>query len=93
MLKLIVSNTSSPGKMDICVLYDKLETQLRALETLGVTSDKCSAMLFPLIESCFSPELLRAWQRSASFDTCREDDPAMTPLEQRLKGLMAFLRR
>lgn len=79
--------------MDICVLYDRLETQLRALETLGVTSDKCSAMLFPLIESCLSPELLSAWQRSASFDTCREDDPTLTPLEQRLKGLMAFLRR
>jgi len=36
--------------MSLMSIYDKLETQLRALETLGVTTDMCAAMLFPLVE-------------------------------------------
>ena len=42
--------------------YDKLETHLRALESLGVTTDMCDAMLFPLIESLLPEEILRTWQ-------------------------------
>ncbi|KAJ8893227.1 hypothetical protein PR048_005815 [Dryococelus australis] len=38
-------------------LYDQLETKVRALETLGVSSDKYTAMLFPV-------DLLCAWQHS-----------------------------
>ena len=51
LLKLVIHNTSSGNKIDLSFLYDKLETQLRALETLGITSDKYAAMLFPLVES------------------------------------------
>ncbi|KAJ8912021.1 hypothetical protein NQ315_003558 [Exocentrus adspersus] len=63
LLKLIIGNATSQSKMAISSLYDKLETHMRALETLGVTSDKCSAMLFPLIESCLPEDSLRMWQR------------------------------
>ncbi|KAJ8977402.1 hypothetical protein NQ317_003183 [Molorchus minor] len=63
LLKLILHNAMSKNKMDLFTLYDRIETQLRALETLGVTSEKCSAMLFPLIESCLPEDLLRVWQR------------------------------
>lgn len=86
MLGLIINNAGSNKKLDLSTLYDRLETQLRALETLGVASDKCSAMLFPLIESCLPSELLRIWQRS------RVDDPGNSSMEIRLESLMKFLR-
>lgn len=100
LLKLILSNTSSSRKTDISVLYDKIETQLRALETLGITSDKCAAMLFPLIESCLPQELLRVWQRSSSGDSLQRfsSQGSLLPaggeitLEGRLQNLMRFLR-
>lgn len=84
LLKLIINTAISDGKFDLSVLYDKLETHLRALETLGITSDKCAAMLFPLIESCLPEELLRVWQRtprvsiqSSSGHTHTSDEPSM----------------
>jgi len=47
-------------------LYDRIETQLRALETLGAATDKYATMLFPLVESCLSEEILRAWKRQSN---------------------------
>ncbi|KAF2889058.1 hypothetical protein ILUMI_17115 [Ignelater luminosus] len=47
-------------------IYDKLEVQLRALESLGVTKDKCAAMLYSLVESSLPEELIRTWQRQAT---------------------------
>ncbi|KAJ8962702.1 hypothetical protein NQ318_001099 [Aromia moschata] len=96
VLKLILTNAASQQKMEIATLHDQIETQLRALETLGITSDKCSALLYPLIESCLPHELLRAWQRSASFSKCEPEDVSnggsTCTLEIRLKKLMAFLK-
>lgn len=99
LLKIILKNSAaSKQNIDIATLYDKIETQLRALETLGITSDKCSAMLFPLIESCLPHDLLRVWQRSAHFhgpSGLEEGSAAqllLSPLEERLKNLMLFLR-
>lgn len=86
MLGLIINNAVSKSKMDLSSLYDRIETQLRALETLGVASDKCSAMLFPLIESCLPSELLRVWQRS------QVHLPANPSMETRLESLKQFLR-
>ncbi|KAJ8979843.1 hypothetical protein NQ317_007608 [Molorchus minor] len=63
LLKLVINTTTSGNKMDLFFLYDKLESQLRALETLGIASDKYAAMLFPLAESCLPSDLLRVWQR------------------------------
>ncbi|KYM87380.1 hypothetical protein ALC53_03567 [Atta colombica] len=36
------------------------------LETLGVTTDKCAAILYPLIESSLPEEVLWEWQRSGN---------------------------
>ncbi|KAJ8918513.1 hypothetical protein NQ315_015218 [Exocentrus adspersus] len=74
LLKLILSNAAAPNKVEISVLYDKIETQLRALDTLGVTSEKCSAMLYPLIESCLPQDLLRVWQRSTPASEALKKD-------------------
>ncbi|KAF2900797.1 hypothetical protein ILUMI_05397 [Ignelater luminosus] len=97
LLKLILDNAISPGKIDISTLYDKIECQLRALETLGVTKNKCAAMLFPLIESSLPEQLLRAWQRSPEYTGGRgksnNDDPNQSPLEKRLESLLCFLKR
>lgn len=66
LLKLVLQNALKPKeKMPLSSLYDKIESHLRALETLGVTTDMCAAMLFPLVESSLPEELLRAWQRSS----------------------------
>lgn len=62
LLKLVLTNALNPNKkMIISSLYDKLETQLRALDSLGVTREKFSAILYPLVESSLPEELLRVW--------------------------------
>lgn len=107
LLKLVLNvNARSQQKFELAKLYDKIETQLRALDTLGISSDKYAALLFPLIESCLPQELLRIWQRS-SYNSSRDienetfDDVqsvqsnttnSESPLEIRLKNLMRFLR-
>jgi len=45
---------SKEGRVGLSCLYDRIETQLRALEMLGLATDKYTAMLFPLVESCLS---------------------------------------
>ncbi|GIY46278.1 hypothetical protein CEXT_375991 [Caerostris extrusa] len=62
---------SRDQKVKLPTLYDWIETQLRALESLGVTTEKYAAMLFPLVESCLSEEVLRAWQRNNSYSDKR----------------------
>jgi hypothetical protein len=46
LLKLVLNKNK---KVSLMTIYDKLETHMRALETLGVTTDMCAAMLFPLV--------------------------------------------
>ncbi|GFS56425.1 hypothetical protein TNCV_4302591 [Trichonephila clavipes] len=50
-------------KVNLSSLYEKIEAQLRALESLGVTKEKYAAILFPLVESCLPAEILSAWKR------------------------------
>lgn len=85
LLKLVLNNSINNGKNAISSLYDKLETQLRALESLGVGSDKYAAMLYPLVESALPEEILKTWQRiRAQTGNIEEEDE--------LKLLMKFLR-
>ncbi|XP_054278826.1 uncharacterized protein LOC128997237 [Macrosteles quadrilineatus] len=66
LLSLVLQQVTLGPNTKLCRLYDKLETQLRALETLGVTSDKYASMLYPLVESALPEETLRAWERHRS---------------------------
>ncbi|XP_054259236.1 uncharacterized protein LOC128983979 [Macrosteles quadrilineatus] len=66
LLSLMLQQATLGPNTKLCRLYDKLETQLRALETLGVTSDKYASMLYPLVESALPEEILRAWERHRS---------------------------
>ncbi|UYV60694.1 hypothetical protein LAZ67_1001945 [Cordylochernes scorpioides] len=59
LLQNVLQNVRAEGKMSVVKLYDRLETQLRALETLGVARDKFAAMLYPLVESALPEDTLR----------------------------------
>ncbi|XP_031350458.1 uncharacterized protein LOC116176124 [Photinus pyralis] len=100
LLRIIINNaSSSSSKPDIASLYDQLETPIRALDSLGITSEKWGAMLFPMIESCIPEELLRVWHRSScayGSDIAESDLEGMQGADEtfskRLSGLMKFLR-
>ncbi|KAJ8914530.1 hypothetical protein NQ315_002803 [Exocentrus adspersus] len=97
LLKLILNNTTQQN-FEIASLYDNLETQLRSLETLGITMDKYAAILFPLIESCLPEDLLRIWQRSTFNTTTNHltsnstDSLIAVTLDSKLKNIMRFLQ-
>ncbi|GFX46292.1 integrase catalytic domain-containing protein [Trichonephila clavipes] len=72
LLKLVLQN-AEVNKVNLSSLYDKIEAQLRALESLGVTKEKYAAMLFPLVESCLPAEILRAWERYVGYSSDESD--------------------
>ncbi|CAG7730198.1 unnamed protein product [Allacma fusca] len=71
--------------------YPKVVDSLkqRALDTLGVTSDKCAAMLYPLVESCLPEDTLRAWQR---YTPNSNGENGTESSKNRLASLLDFLR-
>ncbi|GFY34145.1 integrase catalytic domain-containing protein [Trichonephila clavipes] len=70
LLKLVLKNANSNfSSNNLFALYDNLEQQIRALETLDVTTDECACLLYPLVESCMPEDLLRAFQRGLNFDS------------------------
>ncbi|XP_015438745.1 PREDICTED: uncharacterized protein LOC107193756 [Dufourea novaeangliae] len=71
-------------------LYDKLESYIRALETLGVATDKCAAMLYPLVESSLPEEVLRAWQRNGQREAANANEEGET--KDRLTRMLTFLQ-
>ena len=78
LLKLVLNKSRG----SLSSVYDKLEIHLRALESLGITSEMCAAMLLPLVESSLPEEILRTWQRQNNSGP----DASI-----RLKALMQFL--
>lgn len=96
LLKLVLSNAMTPkGKIALSSLFDKLETQLRSLESLEVTTATCTAMLYPLVESSLPEELLRVWQRHSSAINVapRETGEEVNNPRDRLTELMLFLQK
>uniref|UniRef100_A0A6P7GGZ2 Uncharacterized protein LOC114337988 n=1 Tax=Diabrotica virgifera virgifera TaxID=50390 RepID=A0A6P7GGZ2_DIAVI len=77
-----------------------VESQLRSLETLGITADKYAAILYPLIESCIPEDMIRLWHRSSQFLRPSasvsmhiiDEVAEVTTLETRLIGLMSCLQ-
>ncbi|KYQ59851.1 hypothetical protein ALC60_01239 [Trachymyrmex zeteki] len=73
LLGLVLQNALKGNKkLALSGIYDKVECYIRALEILGVTTDKCAAMLYPLVESSLPEEVLRAWQRSGQREDRKE---------------------
>ncbi|UYV81532.1 hypothetical protein LAZ67_20001463 [Cordylochernes scorpioides] len=85
MLQNVLQNVRAEGKMSVVKLYNRLETQLRALETLGVARDKFAAMLYPLVESALPEDTLRVWERSQYTVSGRG-------VQDKLTQLMTFLK-
>ncbi|XP_043476290.1 uncharacterized protein LOC122507569 [Leptopilina heterotoma] len=92
LLGLVLQNALKGNKRpaSLASLYDRLESYIRSLDTLGVTKDKCTAMLFPLVESSLPEEILRAWQRSGQRGFTETDGQSET--NDRLTKLLEFLR-
>ncbi|GIY25918.1 uncharacterized protein CEXT_413491 [Caerostris extrusa] len=51
LLKLVLNNATKKKQDSLSGLYNKLSTQLRALSSLGVTTDQCGIILYPLVEN------------------------------------------
>ncbi|UYV65395.1 hypothetical protein LAZ67_3004228 [Cordylochernes scorpioides] len=85
LLQNVLQNVRAEGKMSVVKLYDRLETQLRALETFGVARDKFAAMLYPLVESALPEDTLRVWERSQYTVSGRG-------VQDKLTQLMTFLK-
>ncbi|UYV81638.1 hypothetical protein LAZ67_20001766 [Cordylochernes scorpioides] len=45
-----------------------LNSQIRHLSMLGVTTDKCADILYPVVESCLQKDVLILWQRSSESE-------------------------
>jgi len=59
LLKLVLNKNKS---ITLVMIYDKLETHLRALESLGVTTDMCAAMLLLTTDRCAAKFELSKWK-------------------------------
>ncbi|GFY25678.1 uncharacterized protein TNCV_2487981 [Trichonephila clavipes] len=84
LLKFVIS-VHKNEKFSMAYLYDKLESHMRALETLGVTTDKCASILYLMVESCFSEDFLKAWNRHSTSS-------ASVDAKERLSNLMQFIK-
>ncbi|UYV69239.1 hypothetical protein LAZ67_6002942, partial [Cordylochernes scorpioides] len=91
LLGLVVNNARRKT-IGIEDLYDRLESYLRSLESLGITIEQYAAFLYPLVESSLPEELLTVWQRSA-LAGYNDDEDTPQPVDGRLGSLLKFLRR
>ncbi|GFT23271.1 uncharacterized protein NPIL_648341, partial [Nephila pilipes] len=62
LLKLVLNNATKKKQDSLSSLYNKLSTQLRALSSLGVTTDQCGVILYPLVESSLPTHILRSFE-------------------------------
>ncbi|UYV74700.1 hypothetical protein LAZ67_12000613 [Cordylochernes scorpioides] len=72
-------------------VYVRLSSQLRALGSLGVTTDKCAAILYPMVESALPEDLFVAWERTRHHQKPDEDGKHKSS-EVLLEKLMEFLK-
>ncbi|GBO41777.1 hypothetical protein AVEN_73271-1, partial [Araneus ventricosus] len=59
LLQLVISK----NKCELSTLYDKLQTGIRSLDSLGLTKDKYADILFPLVESTLPIDIVKMWDR------------------------------
>ncbi|GFU17723.1 DUF1758 domain-containing protein [Nephila pilipes] len=88
LMSMVFKNAATGrSKTDLPALYDKLETRIRALESLGRTQEKFGDFLSPLVESCLSEEVLVAWERSRNHGLTEDRE------SRNLEHLVNFLRQ
>ncbi|XP_057660740.1 uncharacterized protein LOC130896575 [Diorhabda carinulata] len=76
LLSLVLVQASGKVYLTLAQLYDKLETQLMALESLRVTSEKYACMLAPLVKSVLPESILREWESRSTFSVPKEKGAA-----------------
>ncbi|OXA52865.1 Pro-Pol polyprotein [Folsomia candida] len=89
LLRLVITTAKSKEVVVLSKLYDDIETQLRALESLGIKAEQSTQFLFPMVESCLPEEILLIWQRSPLR---KQDGSQLNPKKNELDFLMEFLR-
>ncbi|UYV65695.1 hypothetical protein LAZ67_3005166, partial [Cordylochernes scorpioides] len=84
LLKLMMANVKTPPdeRRSVAKLYDKLETQLRSLESLGVDTKENTAWLFPMIESCLPEDVLKRSGRGRRRLLARRGFEGSSPKEK-----------
>ena len=87
LIRLISSNVKRGEKMPLTKLFDELEAQLRALESLNFETERNSCFLYPMVESNLSEDVIRAWQRSSLYHEGEGEEDF-----SRLKNLMNFFK-
>jgi len=90
LLTLVISNVTTPNKIELSALYYELNSHLRSLSTLKLDNDLLAIILFPLVESSLSVETLKAWQRSHQS---KIDGTKLQPPQSRLSLLMDFIKQ
>ncbi|UYV78560.1 hypothetical protein LAZ67_16002002 [Cordylochernes scorpioides] len=75
----LVIRSAQERKVNFKDLVTKLNSQIRHLSMLGVTTEKCADILYPVVESCLPEDVLISWQRSSESED--------------LESLMKILRR
>ncbi|UYV75423.1 hypothetical protein LAZ67_13000216 [Cordylochernes scorpioides] len=92
LLKLVINNARKKT-LTLESLYDQVESHLRALESLGVTTQPNASFLYPLVESSLPKDMLSIWQRSALAGYSEDEGELPISIDQRLQRLLEFLRR
>lgn len=82
VLKLIIDQNKDK-QLCIVALYDKLQSHLRNLEALGVSSQNYAPILLPLVLSCIPEYLLQLWERSTNHKNSSVES---------LENLLQFLK-
>ncbi|GBM22674.1 hypothetical protein AVEN_212385-1 [Araneus ventricosus] len=84
LLSLSLKKSSS---VRIAQLYEKLDSLLRALESLDITKEKYATMLYPLVESAVADNIFKIWESRR----VNKQAPTKNP-DNCLTKLLYFLR-
>ncbi|UYV79227.1 hypothetical protein LAZ67_17001648 [Cordylochernes scorpioides] len=91
LIAIILENAHGRNTTSFSTVYVRLSSQLRALGSLGVTTDKCAAILYPMVESALPEDLFVAWERTRHHHKPDEDGKHNSS-EALLEELMEFLK-
>jgi len=88
LLKLVISNVSSKQKLLFSTLYVKVNSHLRALNTLNLAQADPASWLYPLVESCLPDDILLDWNRRPTEESTLNTDGTR---KTRLDSLLEYL--
>lgn len=99
LVTLVTKAIQNPQSVSLSIVYQQLETQLKALETLGIPQTYCGYFLFPWVENLLPPETLKVWFRyrnqnlknTQGLDSV-SDDNLVTRASTNLTLILQFLK-